>query len=82
MERATATGLSEVAGLLRRMADGIEAGEMSLGGESFEVTDDLVATVEAPDVPAGSMLVALRFEWPHPRAAHLAVEQEFSHPGG
>ncbi len=82
MERATAVGLHEVAGLLRRRADGIEAGRMTLGGESFAVTEDLVAVVDGPESPADSMLVALRFEWPHPRSGHLAVEHELTHPGG
>lgn len=82
MERATAVGLAEVAGLLRSMADGIEVGRMTLGGESFPVNEDLVAVVEAPEVPAESMLVALRFEWPQARPGHLAVEHELTHPGG
>lgn len=82
MERATAVGLAEVAGLLRSMAGEIEAGRMTLDGESFAVDDDLIAVVEAPVAPAGSMLVALRFEWPQPRPGHLAVEHELTHPGG
>lgn len=82
MERATAVGLAEVADLLRSMANGIEAGEMTLGGETFAVDNDLIATVEAPRAPTDSMLVALRIEWPHPRLGHLAVEHELTHPGG
>lgn len=82
MERSTVIGLEEVAGLLRRMADDIEEGRMTVGGESFAVSNDLVAVVESPEAPAGSMLVALRFEWPHPRSLHLAVEHELTHPGG
>lgn len=82
MERATAIGLDQVAGLLRRLATGIENGELRLGEESFPVSDDLIAVVEAPAAPADSMLVALRLEWPHPRTAHLAVEHELTHPGG
>ncbi len=82
MERATAIGLVEVADLLRRMADGIQAGEMTLDGETFTVDNDLIATVESPEAPADSMLVALRIEWPHARTGHLAVEHELTHPGG
>ncbi|HET6964637.1 MAG TPA: hypothetical protein VFH58_07660 [Acidimicrobiales bacterium] len=82
MERATAVGLAEVAGLLRSMADGIEAGRMTLGEESFPVSEDLLAVVESPEAPSDSMLVALRFEWQHARPGHLAVEHELTHPGG
>lgn len=82
MERSTVIGLAEVAGLLRRMAGDIEEGRMIVGGESFAVSNDLVAVVERPEAPADSMLVALRFEWPHQRSPHLAVEHELTHPGG
>ncbi len=82
MERATAIGLDQVAGLLRRLADGIEKGELRLGDDAFAVSDDLIAVVDAPTAPSGSMLVALRLEWPHARSAHLAVEHELTHPGG
>jgi hypothetical protein len=82
MERVQAAGRAEVAQLLRTMADGIERGALDFGEEAYPLSDELVATVDAPPVSAASMVVAVHFEWPEGRADHLAVEQELVHPGG
>ena len=75
-------GPSEVASLLRRLADGVEAGVVELGGDARACPDHLVASVETGDgVRAAFLTVRLSADG-KPSEGSLGVEQELSHPGG
>jgi hypothetical protein len=65
------------------MADGIEAGSVTLGDRQVACHRDLAATVEVPAGEEGRLLlVVLRLAEEHRLGRPLAVERELSHPGG
>jgi len=83
MKHERVEGLSDVATLLRRMAEGIETGTIPVGADWIPCRDDLIATVEAPDGEEGSVLVvSLRLTGERGSARPLTIEEELSHPGG
>ena len=83
MERERAEGLREVAGLLRRIADGIEAGTIPVGGRRIPCRQDLVATIEAPSGGDARVLaVSLQLTGRRDMTRPLMLEEELAHPGG
>jgi hypothetical protein len=87
METVRVEGRSGVVSLLRKIADGLDGGAISLGGAEINCSDHLVAIVTAPDVtdgvpgPEHPLVLNLRFEWARVESHPLAVEEELPHPG-
>ncbi len=82
MEAERANGAGQVARLLRRLADGIDAGEITVEGRRLPCPEDIVAVVDVPPVPHGQLFVMdLRLTGARLTRAR-ALEEELSHPGG
>ena len=83
MERTRVDGAGEVAALLRRMADGVDAHKVPMGDRVIPCQDDLVAVVEMPHVIEGRLLVINLHLSGETRAMRaVALEEELAHPGG
>ena len=82
MKQERVEGLSDVATLLRKMAECIESGTIPVGADRIPCRSDLIATVEVPDGEEGSVLVvSLRLTGERGRRP-ITLEEELSHPGG
>lgn len=83
MQQERVRGATDVAALLRRLAVGVERGELVVGDRRIPCREDLAAIVDVPVGEEGRvMAVSLRLvrgrdpEWPR------VMEAELSHPGG
>jgi hypothetical protein len=81
MEQERACGAADVAALLRRLAVGVERGELDLGGHRITCREDLAAIVDLPVGDEGRVM-AINLRLVRGRDRARAMEVELSHPGG
>jgi hypothetical protein len=83
MERVRASGLTDVAKLLHKMADDIETGAISIGDRVVHCSRDLTAIVNPPVNSEDEVhVVTLQLCGAVDLRRPLIVEEELSHPGG
>jgi hypothetical protein len=78
-----AQGTTEVARLLRALAEGVERGTAAIGGRAFDVSSSLRAVIEYPEHAKGEVTqLDLHLCHPAPAAWDLTeLHSEMSHPG-
>ncbi len=83
MQRIRVSGPEEVASLLRSVAEGVNAGRIQLGDESFGCSPRISAVVDFPEGGSATVLtMVLHFGEQGEHRPGQVVEQELTHPGG
>jgi len=83
MSEQRVRGATDVAALLRTIADGVDARRISVGDRIVPCQDDLIAVLQVPSEADGrALIINVRLTAESKTLPVIALEEELAHPGG